>query len=164
MPEKKLFKLFEKLGISYKNYEHEPVFTVKQGLHLQEIIPGAHSKNLFLRNKKKSYYCLVSIIEDKTVDLKQLSEILGHGRLSFCSSEDMLKLLNLTPGSVSPFGLINAEDKVINFILDQDFLKYDLINFHPLTNHMTVTLKTADFIKFLNHINHKFTSLSIPIK
>lgn len=164
MPEKELFKLFNKFAIQYKNYEHEPVFTVEEGLHLQAIIPGAHSKNLFLRNKKKSYYCLVSVIEEKTVDLKQLSDLLGHGRLSFGSPEDMLTMLKLTPGSVSPYGLINDQENKIQFILDQDFLKHEHVNFHPMANHMTVSLQTQDFLNFFKQINKQYFAVKIPIK
>lgn len=162
MPAKQLFNLFNKFNIAYKSYEHEPVFTVEQGLHLQKLIPGAHSKNLFLRNKKKSYYCLVSLIETKKVDLKKLADLLGHGRLSFGSGEDMQTLLKLTPGSVSPYGLINDQEHKIDFILDQDFLKHEYVNFHPLTNNMTVCLLLADFLQFFEEINTKINLLNIP--
>lgn len=158
-----LFQLFKQLNIPYKNHIHEPVFTVEDGLHLQKLIPGAHSKNLFLRNKKKSYYCLVSVIEEKRVDLKKLSDVLGHGRLSFGSAEDMKKLLNLTPGSVTPFGLINDKEQVIDFILDEDFLSHKEVNFHPMVNHMTVSLQTNDFISFFESHDIKPNILNIPV-
>ena len=164
MLEQQIFDLFNKFNISYKNHTHEPIFTVQDGLHLQKLIPGAHSKNLFLRNKKKSYYCLVSVLENKLVDIKKLSDQLGHGRLSFGSAEDMLNLLKLTPGSVSPYGLINDHDNKIDFILDKDFLDHIQINFHPLLNNMTVTLSISDFIKFIENINHNITKILIPEK
>lgn len=164
MIEQNLFELFKKFNIEFTNHEHEPIFTVEDGLHLQKLIPGAHSKNLFLRNKKKTYYCLVSVIETKTVDLKILSDSLGHGRLSFGSSEDLKKYLNLTPGSVSPYGLIFDTENKIEYILDQDFLNHEWVNFHPLINKMTVSLKPNDFLNFIEKTNHSITKLQIPEK
>lgn len=164
MSHQQLFDLFNQCNIDFTNHEHEPVFTVEEGLHLQKIIPGAHSKNLFLRNKKKSFYCLVSVIEDKIVDIKKLSDELGEGRLSFGSPEDMLAKINLTPGSVSPYGLIFDKEKSLAFILDKDFLNFEYINFHPLKNDMTVTVLTRDFMKFIEHIGHQLTIKEIPTK
>lgn len=163
MQAEQLFTLLDKLDIKYKNYNHEPVFTVEQGLYLQELIPGAHSKNLFLRNKKKSYYCLLSLIETKTVDLKTLSDLLGHGRLSFGSKEDMLTLLNLTPGSVCPFGIINDTENKIEFLLDKDFLNYDSVNFHPMQNDKTINLNTKDFLSFFDKVNKTIQYISVPV-
>jgi Ala-tRNA(Pro) deacylase len=164
MDESPLLELFAQYHIAYDLHQHESVFTVEEASHVTHRIPGAHSKNLFLRNKKKSYYCLISVIENKQVDLKSLSEKLGHGALSFCSEHCLKEKLHVLPGSVTPYGLIHDTDKTVTFILDEDFLKSDKVNFHPLRNDMTVSLSTKEFTRFFNLMDITVHSFHIPQK
>ena len=154
-----VYQILDQLNIEYKKYDHPAVFTVEEsrGLHLN--IPGAHTKNLFLRNKKKTAYYLVTVSADKRVNLNQLTKELDEDKLSFASSEDLEKYLGLTPGSVSIFGLINDEQHFIKVIIDADFLNYGEISFHPNVNTATLVIRIDDFKKFLawtkNQISYK---------
>ncbi|MDX9893117.1 MAG: prolyl-tRNA synthetase associated domain-containing protein [Patescibacteria group bacterium] len=144
-----VLKLLDQLNIPYQNYEHPAVFTVAQSTQLKTDIPGASTKNLFLRNQKKTSYYLVLILANKTADLKKLAADLGEDRLSFASSDDLKKFLGLVPGSVSVFGLINCQSKNLKVIVDNDFWQYDQIGFHPNDNRATTVIATNDLKKFL---------------
>ncbi len=145
----KVLKFLDQLNIPYHNYEHPAVFTVAQSTQLKTDIPGASTKNLFLRNQKKTSYYLVLILAEKRADLKFLAHNLHEDKLSFASPEDLKKILGLTPGSVSVFGLINCQDQNLKVVVDNDFWQYDQIGFHPNDNRATVVISTDDLKKFL---------------
>lgn len=142
-------------------HEHEPVFTVEEGLHLHEIIPGPHCKSLFLRDHNNSYF-LLSLKEDKRVDLKALAKLINKGRLSFGKPDELLAKLKLTPGSVTPYGLLFDEANVVEFFLDEDLVKEEITNFHPMRNDMTLSMPTASFIRFFTLIEHSPTIVKVP--
>lgn len=156
-----LINFFQQQHYQFQVHLHEPVFKVDQNDNLSEIIMGAHSKNLFLKDKRKYY--LVSVLEHKRVDLKQLSINLQSGRFSFGNPQELLDKLNVTPGSVTPYGLINDIKKEVDFFLDNDFLNYELVNFHPLRNDKTVSMALPSFLDFFNRIGHAPKLIDIPI-
>ncbi len=167
--EKRLFDFFDKNNIKYTLYKHQPVFTVEDIPVITEpkgitAIPGTHSKNLFLKDKRDGNYFLVSVTQNKRVDLKELSNTLGTGRFSFGKPQAMQDFLNLEPGSVTPFGLIFDENKKVTFVLDKDFLDVDFINFHPLRNDMNVGLTPEMFLLCMEKLGHKPRVIEIPIK
>ena len=143
-----LLNKFDSEGINYKLYEHEPLFSVKESENKRGEISGIHTKNLFLKNKK-NYFCLFSCEENSVIDLKKLSKGLFAGNLSFAREEYLIKYLNVNPGSVSPFGLLNDKENKVNFFLEEKLFKSNDINFHPLINTATINMKTCDFIKFI---------------
>ncbi len=161
MPHNTLFLLLDQHNISYKVYNHEPAFTVEESGYLHDMIPGAHSKNLFLKDKKQNLF-LVSVLDHKRVDLKSLSKTLGQGGLSFASAQQLLDLMHLTPGSVTPYGLLHDTEHKITYVLDKDFLSHDLVNFHPLRNDMTISVTTPSFLDFCTIINHVPDIREIP--
>ena len=132
----------------YKLYKHKALFTVKDSVKKRGIISGAHSKNLFLKNKKNHYF-LFSCLEDTIVELKKLSKSLNLGNISFAKEAALYKYLGVVPGSVTPYGLLNDVDNKVKFFLDIGFLSYKKINFHPLANTATLTLFVDDFLNFL---------------
>lgn len=160
--EQALYTLWSKNHFHYVIHTHFPIFTVEEGLEVSRTIPGAHSKNLFLKDKKGNFF-LVSVLQDKRVDLKALSKEVGKGGLSFGSALDLHRLLQLVPGSVTPFGLIHTDKNTIQFILDEDFLAYDDVNFHPLRNDKTVQMKRNDFLKFFTVVDHVPLIRAIPV-
>lgn len=162
MPHLRLFSIFQDHDITFVELEHPPLFSVGDEIALGIVIPGANSKNLFLKDKKNNFF-LVSVINHKRVDLKALSKLYGKGGLSFASSEYLKALLELTPGSVTPYGLLNDTEHKVTFILDEDFLEHNLINFHPLRNDMTVSVAPNDFLTFCAHINHTPSIIQIPV-
>ncbi len=159
---KDIYQILDQLNVNYKKYDHPAVFTVEESESLHLDIPGAHTKNLFLRNKKKTAYYLVTVLADKRVNLNQLTKELSEDKLSFASPEDLKKYLGLTPGSVSIFGLINDQEKNINVIVDQDFFGSEEISFHPNDNTATLVIKTEDLKKFLEWTANKISYIKIP--
>ena len=154
MNKNKLLQLFEKKNIRYKLYNHSALFTVKDSIKMRGSIEGAHTKNLFLKNKKKEYF-LFSCEEKQSVDIKKLSKSLVLGNLSFAKEAALKEYLNITPGSVTPFGLLNDIENKVNFFLDNNLTQDDQINFHPLENTATITMQVKDFINFLLENNKK---------
>ncbi len=148
-----LFRRFEALGISVTTRDHDPVFTVDESRHLRGLIPGGHCKNLFLRNKRKEMWLIVCD-EDRTVDLKWLGERLGAGRLSFGSADRLMATLGVAPGSVTPFALINDRSLSVKPILDARMMENAVLNYHPLVNGRTTSIRREDLLKFIEACGH----------
>ncbi len=150
-----IYKVLDRLGIGYRITEHPAAFTVEQADGFYGHLEGMHSKNLFLRNKKGGQHYLVIAESHKEVDLKALRALVGESSLSFASPERLMDCLGLTPGSVSPFGLINDGERKVLVILDEDLLDAETVNFHPNINTATVSLSSRDFQRFLAHCGHE---------
>jgi len=150
-----LLARLETLGISSTVASHPALFTVEESRALRGKVPGAHTKNLFLKDKKGQLF-LVTTLEDAEIALKQLHHTIGaSGRLSFGSAELMMEKLGVTPGSVTPLGVINDQPPSVTVILDAALAAEDRINCHPLVNTMTMTLATADLLAFLRATGHE---------
>lgn len=143
------------LGIKYKIYDHDPIFTVEQGAHLKKSIPGTHCRNLFLYDKKKRMV-LVTAANETKIDLKKLNKILECGRFSFCSPARLWENLGIRPGSVNPFCIMNDKNKNIRMVIDKKMMDADLINVHPMDNAATIGMAPQDLIKFMDSINHEY--------
>jgi Ala-tRNA(Pro) deacylase len=137
------------LGISFERYEHPPVATALEADEHWAGIDAAHCKNLFLRNQKGNRHYLVIVKHPKRADLRGVADQIGDGKLSFASPERLLTHLGVTPGSVSPFGLINDASHDVRVFLDADLKAAERISFHPNINTVTVVLAFADFERFL---------------
>ena len=149
-----LINKLEELGISYKVFQHEPVFTVEEGLHLHDIIPGGHCKNLFLKDKKGELW-LISAIESTKIDLKRIEPLIASARLSFASPERLDEYLKVKPGSVTPFALLHDQYNKINVILDENLFKEEFVNFHPLHNHESLMLTPNDLVLFIKSVGYQ---------
>lgn len=134
--------------IPHRTVEHPAVFRVGEGLDVKAELPGAHTKNLFLKDKKGRLW-LVSARQDTAVDLKRLHRVIGSDRLSFGSAELMVETLGVTPGSVTAFGLINDAARRVTFVLDRRLAEAGTVNFHPLANTATTGIDQAGFRAFL---------------
>lgn len=143
-----LFALFDKLEIRHATTWHRPVFTVEEGRDLKEQMPGGHSKNLFLKDKKGALF-LLSALGDTAVDLNAVSKLIGAGRFSFGNADLLMSRLGVTPGAVTAFALINDPERKVTFLLDEGFFGFDLVNFHPLRNDATTAVTPPDLLKFL---------------
>ena len=149
-PRAPVHERLEALGIRYDQYEHPPVFTAEEAaLHWKDI-PGVAVKNLFLRNKKGDRHYLVILGIEKQADLRRLVRIIGDDRLSFASPERLMKHLGVTPGSVSPFGLIHDAQRTVRVIVDGDLRHAGRLIFHPNDNTASLTIEAADFVRFLD--------------
>lgn len=153
-PPQALFRVLEGLGISYRLYHHQPVFTVAESLDIERDMPGAHCRNLFVRDKKETMFLVVARNET-LIDLKKLSGLLDCGRLSFGSSDRLWRHLGVRPGSVCPFSIINDKDSAVTIVLDKTMLDYDIVNYHPMENHMTIGLSPDDLVKFIKNTGHE---------
>lgn len=138
------------LGIAFTRHEHPPVATVEEASAHWAGIDATHCKNLFLRNQKGNRHYLVVLTASKKADLKAVADQIGDGKLSFASPERLMTHLGLTPGSVSPFGLINDREHAVRVALDRDFQQATRLAFHPNINTLTLTIAAADFKKFLD--------------
>jgi Ala-tRNA(Pro) deacylase len=137
------------LAISYERYFHPPVFTSEEAADHWADIPATRVKNLFLRNKKGDRHYLVILEVGKEADLRHLVKVIGDDRLSFGSPERLMTHLGLTPGSVSPFGLLNDASGAVIVIVDDDLRRAERLIFHPNINTASLTISEADFERFL---------------
>jgi Ala-tRNA(Pro) deacylase len=147
--EQEVYDALAALAIAFERFAHPPVFTVEEAERYWAGIPAAHCKNLFLRNARGSRHYLVVLGHAKKADLKTLAVALGDDRLSFASPERLMRLLHLTPGAVSPFGLIHDSAREVIVVLDSDLPGTERIGFHPNVNTATITLATDEFLRFL---------------
>jgi Ala-tRNA(Pro) deacylase len=158
-----LFLALDELGIAHQTIHHEALFTVEQSKALRGEIVGAHTKNLFLKDKKGKFF-LVTAVENTRIDLKKLHETIGgSGRLSFGSAEQMMDHLGVTPGSVTALAVINDTACKVTMILDKRLQEYDRVNCHPLINTMTTGMSYADLLKFLTAVKHAPQILSVGL-
>jgi len=149
-----LFAYLDRLGIPHKSVSHPPLFTVAESRTLRGLIPGGHTKNLFLRDKKGTAFLVVAL-EDAEIELKSLHRRLGAtGRFSFGSAELMRELLGVEPGSVTPFSVINDAEQRVTVVLDAAMMAQDMLNFHPLVNTGTTTIAREGLLKFLEATGH----------
>ena len=144
-----LIAFFDAHGIAHDTTDHPAVFRVGEGEGIKDDIPGAHTKNLFLKDAKGRLW-LISAQDDTVIDLKRLHTVIGSARLSFGSPDLMLETLGVTPGSVTAFGLINDAERRLTFVLDRRLAQAERINFHPLTNTATTGVSREGFAKFLS--------------
>lgn len=143
-----LFALLDRLGVKHETLDHPAVFTVGEGGGIKAQLPGAHTKNLFLKDARGQLW-LISAEGHAQIDLKRLHTVIGSARLSFGNAELMAQTLGVTPGSVTAFGLINDTDRRVRFVLDRTLAEADRVNFHPLTNTATTTVSREGFAAFL---------------
>lgn len=150
-----LFAFLDRLGIIHSTVSHPPLFSVEESRHLRGEIPGTHTKNLFLADRKGNLF-LVIAEESAVIELKQLHKILGaSGRLSFGKPDSLRAALAVEPGSVTPFSVMNDLQNRVAVIIDRALLAHDSLNFHPLRNTMTTRLSRTDLLRFLEATNHK---------
>jgi Ala-tRNA(Pro) deacylase len=143
------------LGISVETVEHPPLFTVEQSRALRGEIPGAHTKNLFLKDKKGALF-LVTAAEDAAIDLKHIHHRIGaSGRVSFGNPTLLMDVLGVPAGAVTPFGAINDTAARVTVVLDAALIENALINCHPLENTATTTIAAADLLAFLVATGHE---------
>lgn len=142
------------LGIDHTTHDHAPVFTVAESEEIKLDIPGGHTKNLFLKDKKDNLI-LISAEHSTRIELKRLHERLGCGRLSFGSAERLVDALGVTPGSVTAFALINDPQRRVRFILDAALMAHQTVNFHPMKNDATTSISRDGLLAFLAALGRK---------
>jgi Ala-tRNA(Pro) deacylase len=154
-----LFALFDRLGIAHATLDHAPVFTVAESAGIKAAMPGAHTKNLFLKDKKGALL-LFSACADTQIDLNALSKTLGMGRFSFGSAALLHEVLGVYPGSVTVFAAINDPLNRVRVGLDAALFAADVVNFHPLANDATTAIAPAGLDTFLAFTGHRPTRVA----
>lgn len=150
-----LFAFLDGLGVRVATKAHEPLFTVEDSQQLRGEIPGVHTKNLFIKDKKDNYF-LLTVEEEAVVDLKTVHHTIGAAsRISFGKPEALMEMLGVVPGAVTVFGAINDEKGRVKVIIDAALAAEPLINAHPLVNTATTTIASADLIAFIKATGHE---------
>lgn len=149
-----LFEYLSRLGLHAITIEHPPLRTVEEAKALRGDIAGAHTKNLFLKDKKGRFFLIVTG-ENARLDLKQVAAAIGaSGKLSFGPADALAELWGVQPGAVTPFGAINDKDGRVQVILDKALMEEEIWNHHPLVNTMTTSIRRDDLIRFLEATRH----------
>ncbi|MDE2678751.1 MAG: prolyl-tRNA synthetase associated domain-containing protein [Gemmatimonadota bacterium] len=156
-----LFARLDELGIAHNTFDHVPVFTVEEARRLRGRIDGAHSKNLFVRDKKERHW-LVSCLSERKVDLKWLALELGTKRLTFCTPRRLAGFLGIRAGAVSPFAILNDTRGVVRVAIDAELLAGEPLNFHPLDNSKTTSISREGLLRFLEAEGHPPKILRFP--
>jgi len=146
-----LFAFLDAHGIDHSTLDHPAVFRVGEGEEIKAGLPGAHTKNLFLKDGKGQLW-LISAKDTTRIDLKRLPDVIGSARLSFGNEALMLEALGVTPGSVTAFALINDVEHGVRFVLDKALAEAGIVNFHPLTNTATTAVSGEGFRRFLEAV------------
>lgn len=158
-----LFAFLDSLGIETTTVTHPPLFTVAQSQALRGAIPGGHTKNLFLKDKKDNFF-LLTVDEEASVDLKSVHQAIGAAsRVSFGKPEALMELLGVAPGSVTAFGAINDTGLRVRIVLDAPLLDHGLVNAHPLTNEATTSIAPADLVRFIEATGHEPVILKVSM-
>jgi Ala-tRNA(Pro) deacylase len=158
-----LFRFLDELGISHQTKDHAPVFTVAESVALRDEIPGGHTKNLFLKDKKDQYF-LLTVEENAAVDLKTVHTLVGGAsKFSFGKPEKLQEYLGVIPGAVTAFGIINDTENNVTIVLDEELMKNDIINCHPLANDATTSIGREDLIRFVEATGHKANVLKVTV-
>ena len=148
-----LFARLMSIGIETTTKDHAPAYTVEEARALRGEIPGGHCKNLFLKDDKANIWLIVCL-EETQIDLKAAPAKIGSRRLSFGKPDLLMEVLGVEPGSVTPFALINDASNRVNVVLDAAMMAHDLLNYHPLRNTATTTIRSADLVTFIRSCGH----------
>ena len=148
-----LFALLDSLGITTKTHEHAAVFTVAESLDIETAMPGGHTKNLFLKDKKDRLFLVVAL-NDAVIDLKTIHKTLDCDRISFGKAELLEQVLGVKAGSVTPFSAINDKAGRVTIILDARMMDQPLLNYHPLENTATTAIARDDLLRFIRATGH----------
>lgn len=155
-----LLRRLNELGIVHTTFEHPPVYTVEEAERHTGHLPGGHCKNLFLKDRKGGLWLLVCL-NDRRIDINRLAKVLGCARLSFGRPELLEEVLNVAPGGVTPFALINDRAHRVRPLLDQAMLAFERLNYHPLTNAATTTIAASDLLRFIEACGHELRVLDL---
>lgn len=155
-----ILKLLDEAKISYQLVEHEAVYTIDEMKKLNLPHAECIAKNLFVRDDKKKHFYLISVQEEKQIDLKKLREIIDSRRLSFASEKDLQEIMGLEKGSVTPFGVLNDDNKSVKVFIDERY-NNRTIAIHPNENTMTVWLKTENLVELLRDHGSSVTMINL---
>ena len=152
------------LGIEAPTVRHAPVFTVEESKALRPDLPGGHVRNLFLKPERAPGPFLLAVLEeDRPVRVNALVRSLSAPRSVFADADSLRAQLGVEPGSVTPFGMVNAVPGAVRAVFDRHLMEgFDWINIHPLTNTMTTAIRPADLLRLLRDLGHAPELVDLP--
>ena len=153
-----LFSVLDSLNIKYECIKHEPIYTIEEAKNIKNMLNGIGCKNLFVKGSNN--YLLVILHEDKMMNFKSFEKEYGFKHLSFCDEEELNKILGLTKGSCTPFGIINDKNNIVRIYIDNDLVNNKLL-FHPNRNNATISIEYNDLIKFIEYEKHGYKLFNI---
>lgn len=159
--QEELYELLSQLKISFDYREHPPVATIEEARKYWKNIDAGRCKNIFLRNHKGNKHYLLVLEHLQTVVMKDLESRLKQGKLSFASEQRLHKYLGLTPGSVSPFGIINDSDHHVHLFIDETLLEFEKLSFHPNINTASIVISRDDLIRFIEYHGNTFEFIKL---
>ena len=157
----RVYEILKELSISFEYHEHPPAPTVKEASLYWKDISATHCKNLFFRNHKGDQHYLVIFEYSHNISIRELEQRLKQGKLSFASDQRMQKYLGLSPGSVSPFGLIHDHSRHVHVFLDENLERSEKMSFHPNLNTASLVLGYPDFKRYLNWTSNRFEFIKL---
>lgn len=157
----KLYDLLKELDIHFEYYKHPPAPTIEEAMKYWKDIEATHCKNLFFRNHKGNRHYLVLLEHTEQMDIHSIEKILKQGKLSFASAERMAKYLGVTPGSVTPYGLINDHEHHVHVFIDENLKKSSKISFHPCINTSSIIVLWNDFLRFMDHMKNSYEFINL---
>lgn len=161
MTEDEIYRDFEQRGVTVEKLEHPAVFTVEESAAIHEALPGAHTKNLFLKDRN-GHFWLIVLPSGRRADLKAFAQVLGAGKFSFGKPDDMERMLGVTPGAVTPLAVVNAAPESVSLVFDEDFKNEEQIAVHPLRNTATIAVPFYDLISWLGEKGHASRIVDLP--
>ena len=160
MNKQEIYALLTAKGLWHEITEHGAVYNMEDLSHVELPYPEADAKNLFVRDDKKRNYYLITVTSEKRVDLKEFKNRYGTAKLSFASADDLMAIMGLIPGAVTPLGLLNDEENKVKLFLDKTFAD-GLIGVHPNDNTATVWMKTQDLVNLIQESGHEVQMVEI---
>ena len=157
----KVVEKLKELDIPFELVEHPPAFTTEQADAFIEGIEGVRTKTMFLTNKKKTQYYLLIMDDKKSLDMDLFKELVSANRIRMASADSLYEKMQLPPGTVSPFGLLNNEEKDIHVYFDKEIINEERMTFHPNTNEKTIFVSTTDLFKFLQDLGYSYQVLEL---
>ena len=165
MTKQQIYDFLKSEGLDFEVTEHEAVFSMDELTDMPLPYPDRDAKNLFVRDDKRNNYYLITVRGDKRVDLKQFKKTYGTKTLSFASPDELMSFLKLTPGSVTPLGILSDEQSLVKVFLDKEFFEGDgRIGVHPCDNTATVWLNSQDLADMIRKHNNELFVVDIPVK
>ena len=159
--QKEVYQTLDNLGIKYSYHPHPAVPTVEEAMRYWEGMEATKCKNLFFRNHKGNRHYLVILEHRQNLAIKDLEQRLKQGKISFASEKRLARYLGLTPGSVTPFGLINDKENHVHVFLDETLRKSDSVSFHPNINTASIVIGFEDFLKYMNWVGNSYEFINL---
>ena len=156
-----LYKALEDLNIDFEYYERPPAPTIEEAKKYWKDLVATHCKNIFFRNHKGNRHYLVVLEHTQDLDIHDLEKRLKQGKLTFASPQRMMKYLGITPGSVSPFALINDKENHVHVFFDENLKNSEKISFHPCINTASLVVQFSDFEKFMKWVGNSYEYLKL---